>query len=372
MMGGTILAVALGRPQDVANSLGFLGLSGVCVWLTPMWGAPGPGGEPGRRFGNRRLRLLHVLIGAVASALLAWFTPGPAIVSLVVLGSVMLVATLVFRFRRKTRFVIAGLLLLFLIAAAVSSQYVFDLDQTRLTPLGLGEKALVHYSARDAGVVVLGMTIGWLGLGWLLAGMLLSVVLLISNARGGSHDARSRAIVWATGAALAACAALTKGGLFVPSVTLAMAFTWGLLPSMSGAPAGRLSGFRLLLVLIAAMIVLGLTHRGGLPSWMVKSLGGNDLVMHGCAGFVLALALAWLMGSERIRWGLVGIALGVLAGGAGECLQRLVSYRSMQFSDWGAHVIGCLAAVPLYLLCMFSRWCESPDARARDSRMRPG
>jgi VanZ family protein len=95
----------------------------------------------------------------------------------------------------------------------------------------------------------------------------------------------------------------------------------------------------------------------------MMTFGVTDFATHIVVGFVLALVLAWLTGLRRVWWGLAGITAAVLAGGAGEAFQGLLSQRGMQGADWLAHAIGCAAAAPLYLLCMASRLCESPDAR---------
>jgi len=90
--------------------------------------------------------------------------------------------------------------------------------------------------------------------------------------------------------------------------------------------------------------------------------------VHAFAAFFLTLVLAWQGGARKARWGLLAIAAAALAGGVGEALQGLLSERVMSMGDWLAHLEGCAAAAPLYLLCIGARWCESADLPVRGGR----
>ena len=212
-------------------------------------------------------------------------------------------------------------------------------------------------------VAVLAGMIGGAGVIWIVGGMAFGLIYLLLRARRGHRGDQARAIVWTVVAALAACGLLARGGLSIPSVTLAAAFTWGLLPAMLSRGDRRRSGLGVFVAFAALMLLLGLSQRGGLADWMTAAFGGDDQILHGLAGFFLTLILAWLMGARRTWMGLLAIIIIILLGGVGEMLQGLLSRRHVELSDWLAHAIGCAVATPLYLLCMGSRWCESPDVR---------
>ena len=237
-----------------------------------------------------------------------------------------------------------------------------------LTLLGRGEQALGQLRAIDNGLRTLWATTGTLGVSWLVAGLILALVYFLRGQRKAEPSEKRRAICWSAAAALAAGAMLARGGLYIPSVTLAVALTWGLLPLMAGRVPTHRSGVWVLAMLAAAMLLLGLLRNGGLAAWMAEIAGQNDFYLHLWVGFLLALAVAWLTGAKQILLGLLGIALAALAGGIGEILQGLLTLRSEQFSDWIGHSVGCAMALPPYLLCMMSRWCESADVKPNISR----
>jgi hypothetical protein len=148
-------------------------------------------------------------------------------------------------------------------------------------------------------------------------------------------------------------------------VTLAMGFTWGLLPTMLGRTPNRHRGEVLMVLVVGLVLLLGVSRRDGLVDWSVRSFGGGDQTLHVVVGFLLSMVLAWLMGSRRVWLGLAGIVLSVLAGGAGELVQGLASRRSMDVGDALWHAVGSAGAILPYLLAMGSRWCESPDVTTR-------
>ena len=119
-------------------------------------------------------------------------------------------------------------------------------------------------------------------------------------------------------------------------------------------------------VLVAVVILLGLARSEGLVLWATSSFWpgeGADKLLHGCVGMILAMVTAWLMGSRRLWWGLLGIALAAAAGGLGELLQYVAGTgRGVEYADWTAHAMGSALAVVPYVLCIGARLCESAEA----------
>ena len=361
MMGGPATAMIWGRAETLGahGALTLLAFSGVAVWLAPLGSATAPG--------RRGLRAACVGVAVAACGLLAWIRPLVALLAAGVTGGVLILAGVIFPAWRR-RLLLGGGALAIVVAGVLAAcrQMRPDLGAQRTTWLGRGEAAFSEVSAADNGLVVLAGTIGWVGLGWLLAGSALCIVWLLWGARRTEPAARRRAVVWTVATALAGTAMLMQGGLFIPSVTLAVAFTWGLLPTMLARTARRQPGVLLLEAVVALLVLLGLARAGGLPTWAGKAFGADRDFLHVPAGFLLAMTLAWLLGCRKPWAGLAGIGLAALAGGVGELLQMtVVSWRGGDLNDLLLHLAGCAAAVVPYLLCMGSRWCESPDARPK-------
>jgi len=367
MMGGAVLAVMFGRMEHVRDAMGFVGFAGVGVWLTSLWGAASDDGRP-HPLKGLKLRLACLGVAAAMSAILAWMAPLAAAVSLVVVAVVLILSGLIFPGARAAMLTIGCLLGAPAGWALMRWGAPGSLGKVAASWVGRGESGFSAVSAADSGLAVLAASIGYLGVAWLIGGMMLAGGYLLFRSPRCRRDERRRAIVWTVATALASCAMLGRGGWFIPSVTLAVAFTWGLLPVMLGRRQRPRSGVFLLIAMVVMMLLLGLARQEGLAGQIAYDMGGDDAVAHGCAGLILALLLGWLMGSRRWYLGVGGILLSVLAGGAGELLQWMFSERSVEFADWLAHVVGCAAALPLYLLCLGSRWCESPDAIARARR----
>ena len=121
-----------------------------------------------------------------------------------------------------------------------------------------------------------------------------------------------------------------------------------------------------LLALVIMVLLLGLARSGGLPVQIVLMMGGDDRKMHAIAGFLVSMVVFWIMGAKRFRIGLLGLVLVAGLGALGEVLQGILSQRNVELSDFVAHLVGCIAALPIYLLCMGAKLCESPDARKPD------
>jgi len=124
-----------------------------------------------------------------------------------------------------------------------------------------------------------------------------------------------------------------------------------------------LSGWVLFVLLAGLLLCLGLAPEEGLILWSVVAFGLPPKFLHVVAGVLVALVLAWQLGSRKVWKGIVGIGLAVAAGGAGELAQKfLTASRTARFEDAVVTGLGaCAAAVP-YLLALVARWCESEDA----------
>ena len=209
-------------------------------------------------------------------------------------------------------------------------------------------------------------TIGTPGAMLTVAGLVGCLVMFLVRARRDHSGDKARCVAWTTAAMLCAGALLDGGGMFIPAVLLAVGFTWGLAAEAAGRSSRPRPGVTVLVVLVAIMMLMGVTRSNGLLIWSAKALlpgGGVDKLLHTVFGMILSMTLAWLMGSRKLLWGLVGITLAGLAGGAGEMIQYLtLTGRGVEWSDWGAHAIGSIIAVGAYLLCIGARQCESADA----------
>lgn len=370
MMCGSILAVMLGPTRQIQGALGYVGFAGVAVWLTPLWPIAFASGRTDPLKG-RPLRMIRLAVAMVGAVLLAWLTPAETIGALAAIACVLAAAGGVFRRLRKRLWLIAAVLAGVAIVAFGTWPERPDLRGCTPGAFGLGEKALTGLYPTDSGLVILAGMIGWVGLAWLAAGFVVALVYLLFQSRRGRRGEEGRAIVWTAAAALSACAFLAPGGLYIPSVTLAAAFTWGLMPAVLSCPQRSRNGWVLLIPMVVLMALLGLARNSGLSVWMLLALGGRDRTLHAIVGFVLSLTLAWLAGSRRTWLGLAGIIAALIMGGVGEALQGLVAGRTADWSDWISHAVGCAAALPLYLLCVMARWCESPDAKSLTEKENP-
>lgn len=301
--------------------------------------------------------------------MLAWFTPNAAVGALLVAAGVMGLSGLIFPSGRRGLLLTAGGILTVLAGVLVSSKRLGEFNGVEILLLGRGEEIFATLSGSDSGLALLTGMIGAVGVGWLILGMLASIVYLMISTRRGQGLSQGRSVVWTIAASLAACGLLGRGGLVIPSVTLAVAFSWGLLPSMLTRPYVKRSGVGILLAIVVMLAMLALMSRGGLPVQIVLAMGGDDHVLHAIAGFLLAMVVAWMFGAKRLWLGLVGIAAATAAGALGEWVQGATGLRNLQLSDFIAHLFGSLAALPIYLLCMGARLCESSDAVGAETRV---
>ncbi|MCK4601028.1 MAG: hypothetical protein KAU28_01085, partial [Phycisphaerae bacterium] len=238
--------------------------------------------------------------------------------------------------------------------------------------LGRGGEAFTEYSGAESGFVILAGTIGWAGLGYFLAAFLGCMAWLIWRAKHTGSGSRGQTILWIVMTVLSMAALLGPGGLSIPSVTLLVAFSFGLLPEVAGLKARRRSGGIFFVVMVLLMLQVGLVRHMGLAQWCVEVFGIGDKLLHGTVGFFLALGLVWIL-DARMGWtgGIFGCLLAAIGGGAGELLQKILTKRTADMADWGAHALGAAVALLLYLLYVASRWCELPGGH-KDANCSPG
>jgi hypothetical protein len=361
MMAGAGIGMVLGHTPEVRDALTMVGFAGAAVWLSPLWGVPetveGGGPHPLRR---RDIRIACAGVGVVALAIFQRFSWTATLWSVASVGLCLVLGGAILPRRRLTLVVMGGLLSAAAILAAATTLPPLYLPTTSW--LGTHE-AFGILAASDSGLAILVGTVGWLGAGWLLLGGVGCVIFLMLRARDADATGQGRTIVWATATALASGAVLCAGGPFIPAVTLGAALTWGLMPAMSGRPMASRSPLRLVVPIVLMMMVLAVARHSGLASWSANAFGLGDKAMHVLSGLLLASSLAWLLGARRMWLGLVGIAVALMAGAAGEVVQWVASTgRGAEFADWMAHSVGGLLAAVPYLLCMGARGCESEEA----------
>jgi hypothetical protein len=376
MVSGMIAAEASGQAGQVRGPLALLGLAGVCVWLSPMWGQTGDTSTRAHLSRRRELRVLYACPATVAAGVLVWLAP---VQGAVAVGTVALVAGLVAIAARGKPALIAAMLVLAggAGAALVLHEQIPGLEalapgqgaanglQGWETLIGRGEEAFVDVSAGDSGLTVLLACVGTGGAAGFVLGLIGCLTWSLRDIRAAGRDDKVRVVIWSSATVLTTLAFLWPAGWVLPGVTLAMGFTWGLLPTMLGRTPNRHRGEVLMVLVVGLVLLLGVSRRDGLVGWSMRSFGGSDQTLHVVVGFLLSMVLAWLMGSRRMWLGLAGIALSILAGGAGELVQGLASRRTMDVGDALWHAVGSAGAILPYLLAMGSRWCESPDVTSR-------
>jgi len=376
MMLGPAAAMFAGPTAPVRTALCLLGFSGVCVWLTMLWGlgadrAPGGGADraPTWPKPHRFLRGACIAVAAVAAGALALAAPLEALLVAGLVAATLFVAGLVFPGRRVLLLLVGGALAVGVMVALSLARWIRQalveliIQAAKGTAFGRGEGALRDFWAGDSGLAVLVGMVGWVGAIWFIGGLGVCVAWLLFHARRGRWGDQGRAIVWSVAAGCASAALIAPGGLFIPATALAAAFIIGLLPVMLGRPGRRRPGLWMLAAIGVIMLLLGLVPRPGLFSWVLGRFGRSDTILHVGLGFLTAMLVAWQMGARRIWLGLVGILLAALLGGPAELAQYLASSRTAELRDWLHHGMGSAAAIGPYLLCMMARWSESRDAR---------
>jgi len=386
MVGGGILAGVRGDTEPVRVAMSLVGYGGVAVWLAPAWrmsiSSVQQGFDPPAY--QKASRICSLAAAVLASAALAWGSPPAAILASIGAGLAMVTASVIFS-RRSRWLLLAGAILVIGggLAGAIHRGVVPELPALGGPWLGSGENAFggvvmqndqvpQAVSARDSGLQILCRTIGTPGAMLTVAGLGGCLVMFLVRARRDHAGDQAQCVAWTVASLLSAGALLSEGGLFIPAVTLAVGLTWGLAAEAAGRSSRPRPGIVLLVVLGSVMVLMGIARANGLLTWVSNTLwpGKNgDKLLHAVFGLMLSMILAWLMGSRKLYWGLAAIALATLAGGAGEIIQHVTSTgRAAEWTDWGAHAAGSIAAAVPYLLCIGARQCESADATSRDHR----
>ncbi len=365
MTAGAVVSMVWGVSGDARSAIALVGFSGIAVWLSPLWGGlRDPEDISDSR--NRELRLIYAGISVVAGVILAVMAPRAAVLAASVTGATLLLGLRSLWSRRRLLLTACCTLGLSFAAIVLVSPILSPLAHLSAGGLGSGENAFAIVSASDSGLVILVGTVGWVGMLGLVGSALSYVAWLNLGDRSGDRLARHRTVVWTIAGTLCGCALFSPGGMAIPSVTLALVLTWGLLPVMSEHRTSPQPGIVLVVIVMSLLLLLGVVRRQGLSFWAANAFGQDDEFLHAVTGFVMGMMLGWIFGVHRFRYGLVGIALGVLVGGAGELAQQTVSQRGFHWDDWGMHAVGALLAIVPYSLGFGSRWCESADAASRE------
>jgi len=368
MMGGPLAAILLDpAAESMRGALGLLACAGIGVWLMPLWGIGRINQPPEESvpIGGPGLRWSIWLVAMVVAIGLGFVFPRSALLAAGLLGVVLLLAAVAFG-RHRVMMLAGGAILS---AGAIGGMLWLrptlpDVGVGGLFGRGGGAFGLI--SAGDGGMTVLSGAVGWVGVIGLVGGLAAALVWMLLRAGRQREGDQGRAIVWAWAVSMATAALLATGGLFAPAMTVAAGFVWGMAPRALGRPRRYRGGWVLLAVMVGAMLAAGLSPAMGLVEWSVGELvqiESMDKWLHGASGLLLTLMLAWLLGAKKVWWGVVGIVLAAALGGAGEGVQQVAGGgRSVQWSDWVAHLAGVGVAAVLYGLCVLSRGCESEEA----------
>ena len=386
MIGGGILAGLGSDTASVRVAMSLVGYGGVAVWLAPLWrpsiSSVQQGFNPSAH--HDKLRICSLAAAVLASGLLAWNSPAAAVLASTGAGVTLVMAAVIFS-RRSRGLLVAGAVLAIGggLAGTIGGDVLPDPLPVNGPWLGSGEEAfgrittqdgrMLHaVSARDSGLQILCRTIGVPGAMLTVAGLAGCLVMFLVRARRDHAGDKAKCVAWTVASLLCAGALLCEGGLFIPAVVLAVGLTWGLVAEAAGRSSRPRPGIAVLVALMAMMVLMGVARSNGLVVWAANSLwpgDGGDKLLHAVFGMLLSMTLAWLMGSRKLWWGVAAIVLASLAGSAGEIVQYLTTTgRTVEWSDWGAHAAGSIAAAAPYLLCVGARQCESSDATGRDHR----
>ena len=219
MMVGPIVAVAWGQTVETRSALALLGFAGVAVWLSLLWG-----GAP-RVLPRRVLWPACMAIGTGSAAVFAWAAPCAAVWAGIVVGVALVAGGAVFPRRRVVLLGVGGVLAVGgLGLLGMLGGPVVGVDLPAATCIGSGEEAFVRLSTASSGLAVLVSVVGWCGCAWILVGACVCTVRLLQQSARYGVD-RGRAVVWVAAAGLSGSAMLAGGGAFIPTASLAVAFT---------------------------------------------------------------------------------------------------------------------------------------------------
>lgn len=339
---GVLLWIA---PVDPCRAgLLWMGLAGVLLWVSSeVWKGKGLG-----------LRLVPIvpfalLIPLRTSAPQGWLA-----------GGVTAAACLLLAWKRPARRRNRWLVWVGLTVACVLAVLAgLDAGAWRVPALGSGERAFAHVTPAGAGLEILWRMVGWLGGSAILLGLWGAVLAMLLWGRRDDQAepilARVPRALAGAAALLATLALLAKGSYSHPAVYGGAVIAWSLLPKLTGWPSRQRRGIYLLAVMAAVMLAMALANDSGSPLRMALLWGLDDKWLHGMAGFLLAMGLAWWAGAWRWWAGLIALAIAALAGFGGEAAQRMYTSRTIEQLDAWAHVKGASIATALYLLCLLAR-----------------
>ncbi len=387
MIGAGVLAGFRNNTEPVRQAMALVGYAGIAVCLEPLWRPTISSIQQGFAPPPHRQawKILSLILAGSASAILAWSSPGAAVLASIGAGMTLVIAAVVFS-RRSRELLLAGTVLAIIGGAGVIAGAPLPKALTFNGPLlGSGERAFGRISApdgqvlqavcgTDSGMQILCRTIGAHGAILTVAGLAVCLLIFLARARRDHSGDKAKCVAWTVAAMLCAAAMLDRGGLFIPAVTLAFGLTWGLAAEAAGRSATPRPGVTILVLLGGTMVLIGVAKSGGLLMWSAQAVWGGpgaDKLLHVVFGAILSMTMAWLIGSRSVRLGLAAIGLACLLGGVGEVVQYMtVTGRSVEWSDWGAHAAGSIAAAAPYLLCIGARQCESTDATGHDLPIR--
>jgi len=383
MIGAGVIVGFRQDTEPIRQAMALVGYAGVALWLEPVWrpsiSSAHQGFTPPAH--HKVMQVCSLLSAVGASGVLAWNSPAGASIAAIGAGATLATASVVFSRRSRRLLLVGAVLTIAGLLGAAGTMSLPDPLPFSGPLLGSGEEAFVEntteqlraVSARDSGVRVLFRTVGAPGAVLTIVGLLGSLMMFLVHSRRDHPGDKARCVAWTVASLLSAGAFLGPGGMFMPAVLLAIGLTWGIAAEATGRASPPRPGVTVLVILASVMVLTGIARSTGLLVWSTYSLGpegGMDKVLHAVFGMMLAMTMAWLTGSKKLIRGLGGIALACLAGGVGEVIQYLtITGRSVEWSDWGAHVAGCLAATACYLLCIGSMHCESPDATGGNHRV---
>jgi hypothetical protein len=344
--------------EPLRGALWLTGLAGVGVWLWPAAGvfAAAP---LTRRDLQRPLHIARLATGAFAG--MGMLVLAPSLTMLILAAGIVAVVIVVAVLRRRSSRLATLLAGLILLAGGVA---LCNAHFTSPTWLGQGDAGFVHAQGKDSGFAVLAATTGWIGAGvmYLSAGGFAAWMLLRSPKEQRNHCATPLVVMTTL---LATAGLLINGGYVSPTMGLAAAFCWGLAP-MGTAFRGRPRGAWIMAgVVLVTMLAINVASDPGLLMRASLGVGISDKSMHLMAGFVLAMVLAWWLGSWRWWAGLGMLVVAGLAGPAGEYIQKIYTDRSVDELDAWSHIKGVALAAGLYLICVAARWSEVSEKQTK-------
>jgi len=316
-----------------------LAYAGVGVWVLTIWGIGKTRQQellPRAQIRKRWLQWTILVSTAGMIVLLVVLSLGLAAFVAGVVGCVCLLAGVTFDQFRKRLLTLGGALVVggVVLMGIMGFPWPWgDVMLEGIPPIGLGELAMMHVDGSASGLQVLLLTIGPVGVGYSILVILGCIVVMMFHAKKRRDGDAPRAVIWTSVTCCATLAFLAPAGMFSPAVMLAMGLTWGLLPQMLSREESLRSGWWLVVGLVLLSGLLGLASRQGLASWGVYALTrgeSSDKWMHFGAGLLLASAMAWMMGRDRMRWGFWRSGLRRWLG------------------DWGKRLNGCCPVVEVW------------------------